>query len=292
MMSVAPGKAADQGGVKQALLAFCEHDIRLKEVNKKYRKHCEQATSEKNRSAAQLLKIMNDDNVDVLEMKTGGYLCRKSTRTQCALTLGVVQDAVEAVLSQPPSTQDVDTLSEVIQEKLKEARVNTTTSVVIKDKIPRVFSGQDVGWADAFATETATAWIQSRDFLADARRENAEACKSMEVERQTLLDSNNVRSFLKQECKEDGKMVTLPGQPEKFKLRYSTSKRQNPPREEHVKDGISVAVTRMCGGGKGLPSDATQLSELILELIRKQAGVTTSDMYSLSARPGRKRKHE
>lgn len=279
--------------MKQALLAFCEHDLRLKEANREYRKRCEQPTSEKNRAAAQLLKIMNEDDVDVLELKTGGYLCRKTTRAQCALTPGVVRDAVEAVMAAPPPTQDVDTLSEAIREQVKQTRLSTNTSIEIKDKLPRVVGetgGEEVKWADAFALENATIWAQSRDFLAQARKDNAEACKVMEVERQTLLDSNNVRSFMKHECGEDGKMVTLPGQEDKFKLRYSTSKRQNPPRDAHVRDGIAAAVARVCGAG-GLPADATQLTELIMELVRKEAGVTTSELYSLSARPGRKRKH-
>lgn len=294
LMSVpSPGNTDDD--VKRALLAFCNHDLKIRDLTQQFRKQCEPATAERNRASAQLVKIMNEDGVDVMELRSGAFLCRKVVKTMVALSDEVVRDAITVVLGAHAGLNtSVSTLAELIQGKIQESRISLNTSIVVKDRLPRDASDQDVKVASAYVSDTTQVWVDSREFLTEARKANALVMKSLVMERDKMLCAGNVRTFIKDECG-DGKVVILPGrEDEKFKLRYSVSRRQNPVREVHVKEGVMSAMKCFLKETSSMPHTTegiTRLATIVVEMTRENAGVTTAELYSLSAQPGRKRKN-
>jgi hypothetical protein len=239
--------------------------------------------------------MMQEDELDILELSSGAYLRKTTTKTKCALKRDIVAAAVEAAVvdfkhvSRNIDTMDLarEALLKLIQKYVCEHRTSEVIKVTHITAVPRGMSECDIPRANEFINATATTWLGVRDELSVARREHTDRKKALDATRATCLELPGVRDYIKQECHE-GKPVRIQGHDSNFTLRYTEARRRLAIRETHVRDAISHAVETLVVDPT-TPVSASALATLIMERAIENAGESVSDTFSLCARTGRKR---
>lgn len=270
--------------VLASIREFCQSDLALKACQETHRHACEPSLVRRNTSYASLVRMMQQDELDILELSTGGFLRKSTVKTQCALKPELVLAAVQAAVAEFEPLDPVDALLKLIKKHLRQKRTSDVVKVSHISAVPRGMSEYDIPRANEFITSTATAWMEIQKELSACRRVHAETKKALDLARVACLDAPGVRDYMKQECP-DGKSVRIQGHDSNFTLRYSESTRRRPIREGQVQEAIAHAVTLLPGG----PVDAAALASVIMATALEKAGNQSSDSFTLCARTGRKR---
>lgn len=287
--------------LRSSIRGFCEAEIELKQCTAAYRERCEPSTVARNTSYASLVRVMQDDSVNVMELPSGGYLRRSVIKTQCSLKSDVVSSAVKAavtefrefVRSSTSSGSDLnmtsarETLRKLIKKHVRDQRTTELTKVTHVTTLPRGVSDYDIPRANDFVNTTTQAWMNAQKDLSAAREAHKTKLEQLGADRTKHLDVSGVREYIKQECP-NGKPVRIQGHDDSFTLRYSESKRRLPIREGHVQDAIAHAVSTLLVD-TSTPVSASDLSALIMDTAVERAGTQKCDTFLLAARTGRKR---
>lgn len=284
--------------LRMSIRDFCESDLAVKQCQTTYRELCEPSLVRRNTSYASLVRVMQDDNLDILELATGGFLRKTMVKTQCALKREVVLAAVEAAVADfRQVSRDIDTMDrarasllKLIKKYVREHRTSDVVKVTHITTLPRGMSEYDVPRASEFIADTANTWMSVQKELSEARRAHTDTKKALEAKRESCLDLPGVRDYIKQECP-DGKPVRIQGHDSNFTLRYTESRRRCPIREAHVQESISHAVETLLTD-PATPVAASALADLIMDTARTKAGGENIDTFTLCARTGRKRDRE
>jgi hypothetical protein len=238
---------------------------------------------------------MQEDNLDILELSTGGFLRKTTVKTQCALKRDVVLTAVEAAVSDfKKVSQDIttmelarETLLKLIKKYVRQHRTSEVVKVSHITTVPRGMSEYDIPRANEFIASTATTWLEVRKELDTTRKEHIEKKKALDLKRETYLNMPGVREYMKQECP-GGKSVRIQGHDSNFTLKFTESTRRRAIREAQVQEAISHAVETLITD-PGTPVPAAELATLIMDTALEKAGTEVNDTFSLCARTGRKR---
>jgi galactitol-specific phosphotransferase system IIB component len=275
--------------VKQSIRDFCDLEIETREHQAAYKKHCENANVSKSTAYLTLSKVMNDDDIDILELPSGGFVRKTNVKTQCTVKRELVLDAVAEALERFAKEVDnsVDTLVRLVKEVIREHRVNHTTRIIHVDTLPKTFQGVDIPRASGYISNTINTWMASKQFLSDSLAKHKEAGKQLKERRETALKVPGVQEYMKRECV-GGKNVRIDGCEDAFTLRYADSCRRRPILEKHLQDAIQHAIHTCVRDVDTIP-DAAQVANLIMDTAIDSAGVVNTDTFTLSAKSGRKR---
>ncbi len=280
--------------LRTSIREFCEFELELKATQDIHRKACEPSIVRRNTAYGSLVRVMQDDDLHLLELPTGGFLRRSTVKTQCALKRELVEAAVESAVADfkrvsrdiPSMQQAREALLKLIQTRVREHRTSEVVKVSHVETLPRGVSG-DIPRANEFIASTASEWMQTQQALGAARRDHVEAKKALDARRDALLGMPGVREYMKRECP-DGKPVRIQGHDTTFTLRYSVSSRRRPIREAQVQDAITHSVNTLVHD-PATPVSASAIATLIMDTALENAGSDTNDTYTLCARTGRKR---
>ena len=280
--------------LRTSIREFCEFELELKATQDIHRKTCEPSIVKRNTAYNTLVRVMQDDDLHLLELPSGGFLRRSTVKTQCALKREVVEAAVEAAVADfkrvardiPSMQQARDTLLKLIKKYVREHRTSEVVKVSYVDTLPRGITG-DIPRANDFIASTASEWMAMQKELSASRLEHVEKKKALDARREALLNMPGVRDYMKRECP-DGKPVRMQGHDATFTLRYSVSNRRRPIREAQVHDAITHSVNTLVHD-PATPVSASAIAALIMDTALESAGSESSDMYTLCARAGRKR---
>lgn len=281
-----------------AIREFCSSELKLRDVKDAYKKQCEAPTVSRNHCYNTLVRAMCDDNLDVVEVPTGGYLRKSTVRTQCSMKPDLVKDAAQLAvkdLQAHLASGDVTNLEVVrgwfaqsLQKRIREVRTTESVSVKYVERLPASVSVAHV--ADPVTTNTVARWMRAREELSNLRAKHMEEVKTLEAAKSKHLGVGDVEEFMKKECVQ-GRPVTITNHPGKFVLKYTQGRRRNPIRETHVKAAIQYAVDELLvDATKFSASDLVQgAAKLIMENAVERAGSVESDIFTLCSRTGRKR---
>lgn len=276
--------------VRLSIRHFCESDLAVKHSQASHREACEPHIVRRNTSYASLVRVMQDDDLNIVKLPSGGFLRKSTVKTQCAFKQDVVMAAVDAAMAEfktmppLPIAEARKTLFDLLKKYVREHRTSNVVKVTHVNSVPRGISEDDIPQANEFISTTASTWIDVRDTLSTTQRAHLDTKRELELKRDSFLDMPGVRDYMKQECKE-GKPVRIQGHDSEFTLRYTASRRRNPVRETHVQESISHVIETTDPN----TVSASELATLILATAFEKVGEEVSDTFSLCARTGRKR---
>lgn len=285
---------------RTAIKKFCAAELDLRDLKDAYKQRCETPSVSRNHCYNTLVRTMVGDDVDTLEIPSGGFLRKSTVRTQCSLKPDLVAEAATAAVqdlqdylvaekeNSPPISDVRDVFEKSLLARVRESRTSTLTSVKFADTIPTSVSVDSA--ADADTTSTVKRWMDARSELSTLRETHTQRVKRVEVIKTEQMGVSGVKNFMKKEC-ESGRPVTISSHPGKFLLKYTESRRRNPIRENHLKDAIHQAVNTMLVDAAKI--SAAELAEgaaaIIMEKAIENAGSVATDMFTLCSRTGRKR---
>ena len=274
--------------VKTSIREFCDVEMTIRETQDAYKKHCENANVSKTNAYLKISKIMNEDGIDVLELPRGGFVRKTNVKTQCTVKRELLEDAVgEAVGVFADATDNsIENLITLVKATIREHRERNTTRITHVDRLPKTFQGMDVPRANGYISTTIDTWITSKKFLSDSLARHKETCTKLKKQRETTLNVPGVQEYMKRECVE-GTNVRIDGCDDAFTLKYSTSSRRKPILEKHLHDAIHHAVNTCVRDVNNI--SAHGIANLIMDTALESAGMAEADMFSLSAKSGRKR---
>ena len=275
------------------LRKFCQADLELRQAKSRAKELRDPLILKRSYSYAVLLKVMNDENMDVVQLSSGKFLHRTMLRTQCSLKRELVLEACTAATDAFNSRDTAgagddpaSVLEELTRTAVRSARTTQTAVVKIKERAPRVARDVAVPVASEYVESTVSTWVGSMGRLAEMRGEGSAEEKLLEEKREAALNMPGVSNFIRAQCG-SGKNVDLDGS--KYVLRHKTSMQRRPIREAHVAGAITKAVATVLEEDMERTAMAERLCDLVIQMAQDAAGVDECEVFSFNARAGRKR---